>query len=70
MPNGVFPTMLLGSRATPPKRNSQPEAQLRAIYDLALENKALGREPSGLLSDAVLVDLVGVIEIEQFALTL
>ena len=31
---------------------------------------ALGREPSGLLSDAVLVDLVGIIEIKQFALTL
>ena len=62
--------MLMGSRITPTMRNGQPDAQIRAIYDLALENKALGREPSGLLSDAVLVDLVGVIEIEQFALTL
>jgi hypothetical protein len=40
------------------------------IFDFALKNLALGREPSGFLSNADLVDLVGIIEIEQFALTL
>ncbi len=36
--------------------------------DFALERKALRRESSGLLSEAVGVDLVGVVEIEQLAL--
>jgi len=38
MPFGVFSAMLLGSRITPTMRNGQHVAQMRAIYDLALEN--------------------------------
>jgi len=37
-PNGVFPAMGLEGRITATTRNGQPATQLRAIYDLALEN--------------------------------